>query len=199
MAITGTRYILEHKDQRADEVLSATERFPAHIFALVWENERWRIWEYTQALPRVFVVHNTVVESSPQAIVDILLSEQTNLRTRAVVEDEVAYMKGPENSESSAEIVQYDPMAVSVLVNTDAPGLLLLSDSYYPGWRAYIDGIEAKIYRSNFAFRGVLVSPGNHTVRFVYDPLSWKVGVLVSGLGLVTFIVFVSMIKRRHA
>ncbi|MEE8380426.1 MAG: YfhO family protein, partial [Thermodesulfobacteriota bacterium] len=65
---------------------------------------------------------------------------------------------------------------------TQSPGqsFLILSDTYYPGWKAFIDGRETTIYKTNGIVRGTFVSPGTHLVRFVYSPLSFKIGTLVS-------------------
>jgi hypothetical protein len=63
--------------------------------------------------------------------------------------------------------------------------LLVLSDTYYPGWKAFVDGKETKIYRADYAFRAIPVSVGTHRVEFVYDPLSFKLGALFTFLGIV--------------
>ena len=66
-----------------------------------------------------------------------------------------------------------------VVIETQSEGrsFLVLSDSFYPGWKAYIDGIETKIYKTNGIARGVFVDPGVHMIKFVYSPLSFRTGV----------------------
>ncbi|PYV38951.1 MAG: hypothetical protein DMG09_10550, partial [Acidobacteria bacterium] len=78
-----------------------------------------------------------------------------------------------------------------VLCEVDArkPGYLVLLDSYYPGWRAYLDGREAKILQANYAFRAVEVPAGKHTVEFSYRPLSFDAGLALSCMGLLFGIV----------
>jgi len=61
----------------------------------------------------------------------------------------------------------------------DGEGFLILSDVYYPGWKVYVDGIEEKIYRADYLLRAVHLPPGFHQVRFVYDPMSFKVGLWI--------------------
>ncbi|MCK4649150.1 YfhO family protein, partial [bacterium] len=51
---------------------------------------------------------------------------------------------------------------------------------YYPGWKAYVDGKEEKIYQANYILRAVYLGPGKHDIRFIYDPLSFKVGTYIS-------------------
>jgi uncharacterized membrane protein YfhO len=64
------------------------------------------------------------------------------------------------------------------------PGVLVLSDVDYPGWKAEVDGRDAPVERVDYLLRGVRLEPGAHTVEFTYDPLSWKLGLGVSLLAL---------------
>lgn len=194
MSLLGVKYILEHKDTDADRV----KRFPPDLFKLAWENEGWRIWEYNQALPRTFLVSQGIVESDPQKIIDKLLDLKTDLRKTVVVETKEAALSS--DTQGIASITEYQPSSVTISTKTTGPALLFLSDSYYPGWRAFVDSVETPIYRANFVFRAVKVPEGAHTVRFLYDPLSWKLGLMVSGIGLVvtTFLVLLGKRSTGH-
>jgi len=65
-------------------------------------------------------------------------------------------------------------------IKTDQPGFFIISDTYYPGWKAYIDGKESKIYPANISQRSVFVDKGDHIIKFIYDPLSIKIGFAIS-------------------
>jgi len=69
-------------------------------------------------------------------------------------------------------------------VETDSPedGLLVLTDTYYPGWRAFVDGREEHIVSADYLFRGVPLAAGKHSVEFVYAPDSFRIGLLLSGV-----------------
>ena len=69
-------------------------------------------------------------------------------------------------------------------VNAEENSLLVLSDTYYPGWKALVDGKETKIYRADYAFRALPLNAGTHRVGFVYDPMSFKLGAGVTILGI---------------
>ena len=73
-----------------------------------------------------------------------------------------------------------------IIVETDAarPGLLVLTDTFYPGWRATVDGAPATLLRANYLFRAVHVPAGAHRVEFTYDPAPFRRGLLVSSLAL---------------
>lgn len=69
-------------------------------------------------------------------------------------------------------------------VASEAPALLLVSESYDGGWRCDVDGRPARILRANHALRAVALAPGTHTVRFEYRPGTVRLGAWVSGLTL---------------
>jgi uncharacterized membrane protein YfhO len=90
----------------------------------------------------------------------------------------------------SLDIVAYRPNAIRFTAETSAEAYLVLSEVYYPGWRAYVDGRAAPVLRANYAFRAVYLKPGYHEVRFVFEPMSWKVGLGISvstWIGLATW------------
>ncbi|MFQ6015360.1 MAG: YfhO family protein [Anaerolineae bacterium] len=86
------------------------------------------------------------------------------------------------------EIEVYQPERVMVRADLASEGYLLLSDAYYPGWRARVDGKEAEILRADYYFRAVKLPAGEHWVEFVYDPPSLKLGATIS---LATLLVLV--------
>ena len=90
-----------------------------------------------------------------------------------------------EQALANVEVVTDEAEEVIVSVSTSSAGFLVLSDLFYPGWRAFIADREIEIYRANYLFRAVEVEVGRSEVRFVYEPESYRVGWLVSGLTFV--------------
>jgi hypothetical protein len=88
---------------------------------------------------------------------------------------------------------------LQLFVEAKEDSLLVLSDTYFPGWKAYLDGNPVKIFRANYNFRAVSLPPGRHEVKFVYNPMSVKLGVLVTSLGIIGILVMglSSRFKRR--
>jgi hypothetical protein len=106
-----------------------------------------------------------------------------------VLESEPAPNERPEPAAEpaavgTARVLRYEHERVEIA--TEAPGarFLVLSDTDYPGWRAFVDGREARIHRANFAFRAVAVPAGAHRVVFSYEPASVRRGAWLSGLAL---------------
>jgi uncharacterized membrane protein YfhO len=78
------------------------------------------------------------------------------------------------------EITKYTPNEAVIIAVTASPKFLVLSDSYYPGWKVEVDGKADKLYTANYVFRAVYLDPGEHTVRFVFDPISFRLGMWIS-------------------
>src|SRR5206468_1652286 len=77
-------------------------------------------------------------------------------------------------------------MEVRTVSNT--ANFLVTSDAYYPGWRALIDGQQAKLYRADYAIRGLILPAGQHLVTFIYEPKSFYAGAVVSVCSLITLV-----------
>ena len=83
-----------------------------------------------------------------------------------------------------ARIVRYDDERVDVRAHTDRAGMLVLSDTWFPGWKAKVDGADAPVEQVDYVLRGVRLGPGEHTVSLRYEPASWTAGRIVSALAL---------------
>jgi len=139
------------------------------------------------ALPRAFLVFRTTAEPKKEAdTVDMLVRGELDLRKVALLPAGRPGLAGDENSAGgTAEITGYQPARVSIRTSAPASSCLVLLDTYFLGWRALIDGKRTRIERADYAFRGVLLNPGRHTVEFVYNPLPFRIGLLVSCAALV--------------
>jgi O-antigen/teichoic acid export membrane protein len=170
-----------------------TQHIPNPGYTLVYDDEL-RIYRNDDYLPRAFVVYEAEVIEDEEALLAsvgamdprerILLSErppEEYLATAAVTED------GPE---AEVHVREYGINQVVVDAGLRHAGWLVLSDSYFPGWKAFLqldDGSEQEleIYRADYNFRAVHLDPGPSVVRFRYSPMSFKLGVYASFMALV--------------
>ena len=92
-------------------------------------------------------------------------------------------------SAGEARIVSNTSTRIEIEAQALIPAALMLCDTYYPGWRAEVDGQPTKIFPADYLFRGVLLGPGNHRVIFEFVPWSFRIGMAVSilALGLLIF------------
>jgi len=91
-----------------------------------------------------------------------------------------------EKSGGLATVISYRPDYILLETQSSGPGLLLLSEIFYPGWKAFVDDKPKRILRGNYLFRVIEVPEGHHKVRFVFDPLSIKIGI-----GITIFTLFI--------
>jgi len=82
--------------------------------------------------------------------------------------------------ESVVKWVEDGPNRILVTSKTPSDGWILLSDVWYPGWQAEIDGIPTKILKANYLFRGLPVPAGQHEIVFEYNPFSYRIGLVIS-------------------
>ena len=103
------------------------------------------------------------------------------------------------NGESSVRIVDYQPERISMQINGNSSALLIVSDALYPGWEATIDGNTTEILRTNALFRGIMVPAGEHEIEMFFNPTSVMVGLVVSAVGLIIWILVAgSLIYAAH-
>ncbi len=96
------------------------------------------------------------------------------------------------------EFISESNNRLELLAGLRQDGLLVLSDTYYPGWKAFVDGTPQKIYRANYAFRAVPLGAGTHRLEFVYDPMSLKLGALFTFLGCIACVIMASVPRRKR-
>jgi len=158
-----------------------------------------KIYENRNFLPRTFFVRSAVFKKKEE-VLNYLTADSFDPEEKIVLEGEpeehpkeqsrpCAQERG---KNGSAEIVHYEPGEVVVRVVAPEAGWVVLSDTYFPGWKAYVDGRKAEIFRANYIFRAVAVNSGSHAIEFIYKPISYKIGEIVTIISLlsVLFAVF---------
>ncbi len=107
--------------------------------------------------------------------------DQFEPRRQVIVEDvEKPLPHSPDHPLGVAQITMYEPNRVRVEASAEDDGVLVLTDTYYPGWRAWVDGAEQPILRANYLFRGIMLTVGQHTVEFWYWPHSFEWGLAIA-------------------
>ena len=93
--------------------------------------------------------------------------------------------RGPDGtSPGSANVLAYTPGHIAIRTQAQREALLVVAESFYPGWRATLDGQPVEILRANYISQGVVVPEGEHTVELRYEPDSFRYGALLSLAGL---------------
>lgn len=147
------------------------------------------VFENLQVIPRVFLASSyEKVEKSDEQIIKRLLADDFNVRDSLVLERDSPI--SPQAGAGSVEVLDYKSQEVVIKTKSDGPKLLFVSDNFYPGWKAKVDGDETAILRADYTFRAVPLLAGEHTVRFYFDSDSFKLGVIISVISLGILIIF---------
>ena len=93
---------------------------------------------------------------------------------------------------------EVNPGKIIFQVISPVKGWLVLSDTWYPGWYAAVDGESVDILHANYLFKAVAVLEGEHEIMFEYKPLSFRVGVLLSLFSCVLFLGLVVLYCRKN-
>jgi hypothetical protein len=96
----------------------------------------------------------------------------------------------PGQCRGEAKIVNENPRRVTLNLRMETAGLVVLADTWDHGWKAYLNGSERPILRTNHAIRGVVAPPGTSTLEFRYEPASFAVGVWLAGVAAVGLLVW---------
>lgn len=191
MNALGSRFIVAPDDLRP----SSLDLGPG--FDLLQDGDV-RIWENPMAMPRARVVHRVrwMQAGDIEAVGRVMASGDVDLRSEVVLEGEGAEIASEAGNSGfqGAAILLDRPTRVEVEVDVDRPGVLVLADTWYPGWEATVNGQPAEVFPANLALRGVPVPEGRSLVVFSYRP-AWLIpGLLLSLLGVV-FLVGSSRIR----
>lgn len=187
--------ILGHRDARPDlnllgllNVRYLAAEFPLQVEGLV---ERGRfgttiLYENTRVLPRAFVLYRAEPVAGPEEALTRL--KEADPRQVAFVEGGAALAVQGTAALSEALVTTYTPDYIAVQATLERPGVLILSEVWYPGWEARVDGLPVPIYRADGLLRAVYLQPGTHTVEFSYAPWTVNAGLALSALGWLVFV-----------
>ena len=158
------------------------------------------VYENTQALPRAYFVDR--IETKPAlAILNNIKNNAFDPKQIAYVEKEELHIEAPDST-ANVKILNYGDEHILIQVNASGNNFLFLGDTYIPvGWKAFIDGKETTIYRTNHNFRGIVVPIGAHKIEFVYEPESFVISkyivLTLSSLTLVGLVLGFFMNRKK--
>jgi hypothetical protein len=140
------------------------------------------ILPHTTAFPRAWFAHAYQVQTDEQKILQDLDSPSFNHKSSVILEEKPEFPSGNQDDtcNSSVRISSWGMNKITTQLTTDKPGFLVLSEIFYPAWKAKVDGKLTKIFRADYALRAIPVSAGSHTVICEYDDDSFRVGLIIS-------------------
>jgi hypothetical protein len=192
--ILNVRYLVVPAEQYAQD-----RETMGHKFRLVYASPDGKevVLENQSVLPKAWLVPAVEVLAEPQQQLMVLRNPAFDPRRVALVESPPPLPLGVAGGAlppGEVTISRYSGERIDLVAKTSANMLLVLGEKYYQGWRATVDGKESPIVPVNHVLRGVYLPAGNHQVKFVFDPLPFKVGKWIT---FASFALFAVMLVRE--
>jgi len=156
LPLLGARYVLSLTD------------LPQQYLVKVFEEGETRVYEDSRAVPRAYIVERPIISFGKVETMNTLYRLK-DFRREAVVEGDVSILTVPMRGDESVSLIRYESNRLEIDTSLSVPRLLVVVNAYHPGWRASVDGKTTMIYRTNYAFQGIVVPAGTHKVVFSYS------------------------------
>jgi hypothetical protein len=177
-----------------------------------WRSEIAEIYRLPDALDRAWVVPSAR-QVSPDKMLAALTDPAFDPTAQVLLEQPVSSIQHPASSiqypvsstQHPASSIQHQvtlqdtPNRVTIRAILDAPGYLVVADTWYPGWQATVDGVPTEVLRANYAFRAVWLEAGKHEVEMVYRPTLVRIGGAVSLTALTLLVAGLLLMCRPEA
>jgi hypothetical protein len=170
----------------------ADGRLPEEYFKIAFVDQREKeiVFENPSYLQRAFFVDSLIVVDK-STMFQIMNTESFNPKHTAIVQQSIEE-KIYQPLNAKVHIIKQSAHRIELATQNAVSSLLVLSEIYYPvGWKAFVDGKETMILRTNSILRSIVVPSGNHTIEFVYESKVYQSGLLVSYIGWVLAFFFI--------
>lgn len=167
-------------------------------FDLIYNHEA-KIYEYRDVLPRAGIFFRADIQASDADALRKLRDPSFDIFKTVVVAapdldeqetKELAKVNGGRlETVEAAKILSYKSQLVDIEASADRNAILVLNDTGFPGWTVKIDGRPGKWFKADYMFRAVLLTPGRHSIRFAYRPLSFYLGACISLASLACLVI----------
>lgn len=162
----------------------------------VYTSDRMTIYENLQAFDRAYTVHSVAYAKDEQDALRLMQDKSFNPATTAIVESSIPIGAVSEiNDQDNIQIINYGSTSITLECQMKSNGLLVLSDLFYPGWCAQVNGERANILRTNDVMRGIYLEEGTYTIEFSYRPIPLYIGFFIS---LLTILIYVIVLVMRN-
>ena len=170
----------------------------------IYGDEHNDVYINTTAYERFGLFYQVQSGISEKTILDDIKNRKTDLSKTLLLEEPLTQELSM--GSGSAQLVTSDVNSQLFSVQTNKTALFYVSDGYFPGWKAMVNGEESHVYRVNYNFRAVLVPLGESQVEFRYDPVSYHAGkyislgscILLGLLGISSGFIFHKLPKKKE-
>jgi len=190
--VTALPYVQPDLDLRALLDFLSVSEVTAPGTTFEWKSRPTAMPIVTAGQRAVFAEQSDVFQAFGQTNVDLRRIVFLPLEARDVI-------SATQHTAARVLGAQFANQKISIQTAAPASSMVVISQTHYPAWKAYVDGAPAKIWRANYAFQALQVPAGQHQVQLVYEDKKLYVGVLLSALGLTACLIIWLLARfRKH-
>lgn len=140
-------------------------------FVKFYEDDLFELYKNNTAFSRAQLFYSYEIIKNKTDIINRFFSKDFNYKTTLILEKN-PHIPSSLDAKGEVRIIVNSPNKIVIKAKSNAPGLLFLSDTYFPSWKATVNGKGTQIYRADYAFRAVAIPKGDSEVVFYYDPFA---------------------------
>lgn len=170
------------------------------MYTKVFSASNVLVFKNRNCLPRVFSVSNIKPADSLGEVKKQFYLFEFNPRKTALTDKKAISKIGQTRFKpGKVKIKKYEPDQVTIDAEFAGKGFVILSDQYYPGWKAFIDNKETPIYQTNGILRGIVIPPGHHMILFKYAPTNIYAAAVVSSIVFIACLItlLISSLRKK--
>ncbi len=138
------------------------------------------IYKNSQSLPRAYIAYKSRLINTTGDFYREVSKNDFLKETTVLVENDKFLIEEKGDPSGKVRITDATSLKVTLETESSSAGILVFTDSFYPGWKAYLDTKETEIFVVNLNQRGIIIPPGKHEVNFVFKSFSFTLGKIVT-------------------
>jgi hypothetical protein len=175
-----------------------TTDLPSDHFELVADSGDARLYRNRGCLRRLQFYGQWQVVPERERMLQLMNTDAFNPQETVLLEETPPPASVSSNAAAMVSLERYTGCRVVAKVNAAHGGVLLLADTYYPGWKVRVDDRSAPLYRADYVLRAAFVPAGSHVVEFYYAPLSFRIGAAISLLTIALSAMSWALYRRQR-
>lgn len=162
-------------------IVVTTGEYSDPAFELIQQQDNFKYYRFLDFKPRAYLVEEVVEVPDTVKAAELLAAPDFDYWNAAVVIGETELGQGSQLSPTeTATVIGRTANSITIQTTAEKPRLLILSDTYYPGWQAKVDDTPVEVLQTNVSLRGVVVPTGTHTITMQFRPLTFYLGLSIS-------------------
>lgn len=167
LRLLNTKYILASKDVFVFDKTDVDQINP-------------NLYRIKETLPRAYIIPNAIIAKDKNSVKEYLKDVKFNFKKNVILEKKPSAPISNASLYKEINSLRYGPNRIEMKVNMQNSGFLVLSEIWYPGWKAYVNNKQTEIYKANMVFRSIYLDKGPKNIVFIFDPWTFKAGKAIS-------------------